>query len=155
MMKLLRRFMNWSLGKRWPRGLIIPDPYSGGDYLKRCIFLKRKWFSIYLHNFVIGDHDRHMHNHPWSWAFSIILCGSYTEHRLGGKPRRVRWFNFLTFEDYHRVTELHGEVWTLFLCGPRKQDWGFLVKGKHIQHEEYFDQVRRAKESERLFKVPV
>ncbi len=62
-----------------------------------------------------------------------MLCGSYDEERLCkhehrcehvGK-RHVKWFNFIRGSDFHRITKLHGEVWTLFITGPRRQGWGF------------------------------
>ncbi|MGN6103521.1 MAG: hypothetical protein ACTHU0_00210 [Kofleriaceae bacterium] len=49
----------------------------------------------------------------------------------------MRFFNRLTDTDYHRVRELRGDVWTLFITGPRVQDWGFLVDGDHVPWTKY------------------
>lgn len=146
--------MAWSLKReKIPRGYIIDDYVNDGPYLSRLVFWRIFGVRILLHRFHVSDQDRALHNHPWKWAFSLILAGSYTEERMINKEdflkgkgklpnlwtqtKRKRWFNFLTDKDYHRVEELHGEVWTLFFCGPRKQDWGFLVDGEHIPHEVY------------------
>lgn len=128
--------------------------------------------GIYLHHFHRPDGDRVLHSHPWANARSFILLGSYDEERLDleshailtsewyrkvksdldpeGKivdrtpvdRRRVRWFNRITREDYHRVVQLHGHVWTLFITGRRLPDddggnWGFLVDGKHVPWKQF------------------
>jgi hypothetical protein len=110
-----------------------------------------------LHHFV-GPDDAGHHNHPFKWAFSIVLSvlwgGSYTEEVLDfsdpygwagawdGSPtvrtRRVRLFNWIPNGKYHRITELHGDVWTLFVTGPRVTSWGFWVPGRgHVHHRQY------------------
>jgi hypothetical protein len=124
------------------RKIVITDPFSGQPYMTRRILLKTRWLSIYLHRFWRGDHDRALHNHPWRWAASFIVRGSYVEQRLGKKPRAVRWFNWITSRSYHRIAELRGEVWSIFIGGPKAQDWGFLFKGRHVPHEQYFQMVR-------------
>jgi hypothetical protein len=107
-------------------------------------------WRVYLHRFLTGDGDGH-HNHPWRWSFSIVLRGSYTEEYLDFsaqhrghlclwpckypepptvRTRRVRWFNWIPAHRYHRITELHGNVWTLFCCGPVAQGWGFWMPGR-------------------------
>lgn len=98
----------------------------------------RGW-RVYLHRFLSGDDDGH-HNHPWGWSFSILLRGSYTEEYFDALPdedvsptpqtRRVRWFNFISETRYHRITELHGKVTTLFFCGPARKSWGFWMPGR-------------------------
>jgi hypothetical protein len=115
-----------------------------------------KW-RVRLHHFV-GPDDAGHHNHPFEWAFSIVLWRSYTEEvfetpeqiaeRWGpGHPyslrgvvrtRRVRWFNWIPWGKYHRITKLHGDVWTLFITGPRVSSWGFWVPGRgHVHHKQY------------------
>lgn len=102
---------------------------------------KNAW-RIYLHHFLAPDNDGH-HNHPWKWSFSIVLRGSYTEEyfdRHTGswgqeltslRKRRVRWLNLIRADRYHKITELHGDVWTLFFCGPLTgKGWGFWMPGR-------------------------
>jgi hypothetical protein len=106
-------------------------------------------WRIYLQQFHGPDDEGH-HNHPARWSFSLVLWGSYTEERLHAdvigthtETRRVRWFNFLRSQAYHRITALHprrpgGSVWTLFFVGPTQLDadgnepagWGFWIPGR-------------------------
>jgi len=106
-------------------------------------------FRAYLHHFLSGDGDGH-HNHPWRWSLSIVLRGSYTEEYfdvpgcaghvaaiMNGvrvRTRRVRWFNWIPDTRYHRIVELHGSAWTLFICGPAIQSWGFFMPGRGHVH---------------------
>lgn len=172
--RALDRFATWAIAKN-PGG-----PYfgvedtrwawtaetGGSAYMTRILFPWRVFgIKPMLNRFHRRDIDRHLHNHPWKWAFSIVLCGEYDESRLvddadeckrlycaatGAKPedvplelftrsRRVRRFNLLRGTDYHRINQLHGTVWTLFISGPKvtNVDWGFLVDGKHIGSREY------------------
>ncbi len=102
-------------------------------------------WRVYLHQFLTGDGDGH-HNHPWRWSFSIILRGAYTEETFDVLPwgettavrtRRVSWFNWIPAHRYHRITELHGDVWTLFCCGPVSQGWGFWMPGRgHVPFKQ-------------------
>lgn len=175
--RLLDKFAKWALARNAPGGYAGEDDKrwaytietDGSPYLTRII-LPWRIFGVrpYLHHFHRPDVDRWVHNHPWSWALSIVLAGSYEEERLDqvveyevAAPARagtkwnefgphahkrevltdrrvVRWFNFLTRRDYHRVLELHGDVWTIFVTGPRQQSWGFLVDGKHVDYRDYF-----------------
>lgn len=127
-------------------------------------------WRIYLHQFHAPD-GPDLHNHPSAWSFSIVLWGSYTEEvrqvampprldhaaRFECQPgiwctplvqrvvsRRVRWFNWVPADKYHRITELHpgpgtagrGGVWTLFICGPLTgRGWGFIRDGRHVPVE--------------------
>lgn len=142
MAKLLGAFTKWALsrGKLDPdapsheapdfRGYTIEDSITGAPYMTRVLFPKIGSWRPMLHNIHRADHERDLHNHPWLWAFSIVLSGEYDEERLIDDAstlikRRVRRFNFLTSRDFHRITELHGDVWTLFVHGPRVQTWGF------------------------------
>lgn len=89
---------------------------------------------IYLHRFVRSDTERHVHNHPWRWAASLVLAGSYIEERAPhDEPsigyvstfRQVTLFNWITRSTRHRVTGVQPETWTLFTTGPRDGGWGF------------------------------
>lgn len=156
--RALNMFANWALARspseaagvaengpdEKPKPLVwaytITDYLDGSPYLTRVLFPRVFGLRPMLHRFHRPDGDRAHHNHPWRWAFSIILRGGYSEERrvddeseLYGKAetaiRRVRRFNFLSGSDFHRVTELHGpETWTLFVTGPRVQGWGFLER---------------------------
>lgn len=117
---------------------------DGSPYLTRVLFPRIPadvpfvgGIRPMLHKFHRPDGDRELHNHPWSWAVSLILAGGYLEERLlvdestlAGRPITetviVRWLNRLTDLDFHRILELHGELYTLFCTGPRTQSWGFM-----------------------------
>lgn len=104
-----------------------------------------RW-SAFLHRIIRHDLDRHLHNHPWTWAVSLVLVGGYKEERLLKDGRVVTrlvkpWrLNFLGPGQYHRIVELQGdEVWTLFFGGRKINDWGFLVEDdEFVSHREYF-----------------
>lgn len=127
---------------------------SEGDkpYLERyyvCTIPVVAW-RIYLHRFVGPDPDRGTHDHPWKWALSLILAGSYVEERqdivmngidvLYAGPiwyERVRRFNFLLGTDFHRVATLddNRDVWTLFIHHPtNEKQWGFARQVPRVKN---------------------
>lgn len=72
--------------------------------------------------------------------------GECQGHDADFDSKTVRFFNFLTSKDYHKVTRLHGDTWTLFVAGSKKPDdaWGFLDEdGRHIDHETFLAERRR------------
>lgn len=94
-------------------------------------------FNIYVHRILRPDDDRALHDHPWPWA-SYLFTGAYVEwtnrpvnktsvfygrlwrtvYRAGSFRVRGPWFA-------HRLDPLEGEVWTVFLTGPKIRAWGF------------------------------
>jgi len=122
---MIRRIL-MSISGRLPCKII-----KDGDqpYLERYYLCTLFDVRFYLHRFVASDPDRGVHDHPWRWAFSIILAGWYLEEsRYFASTRPVRWFNFLTGESFHRVLLPYGtQVWTLFAHkAGRAKKWGFL-----------------------------
>lgn len=137
----------------------IEDYTDGSPYLTRVLFPRIPFIGWrpMLHKFHRPDGDRALHNHPWRAAFSIVLAGSYVEERLlpdeaqlyraagleltpAIETRHVRWWNYLTDADFHRITELRGSVYTLFVIGERIQTWGFLdAFGVVTPWREYID----------------
>lgn len=65
---------------RWPDFIVgdKDDPYL----LRWYIIPRNKVFNIYLHKFCRSDDDRALHDHPWLFNCSILLRGSYFEHRF-------------------------------------------------------------------------
>jgi len=160
--KLLNKFADWAVNRSVHepatseaesdlrvRGYVIRDLFTDEPYLTRVVFprVPLLGFRPLLHKFHRPDGERTLHNHPWTSALSIILSGSYTEERLYPdgvtRTRSISWFNYLTSRDYHRVVELHGEVWTLFVTGRRVQNWGFLENGQFIRFDEYISRKRK------------
>lgn len=123
MNNLVHRFLFWLSGY-----LPIRPIYHDQDlYLERyhLCFIFGSW-RVYLHHFV-GDDPDGLHNHPFKYAFSIVLAGFYYEQRRYGY-RKISWFNWLNADTFHRVRlnakGLH--CWTLFFHSPRITGWGFL-----------------------------
>ena len=147
--KIKELSLNW-LDKRG-RKLIIMDRICNEPYLERYyLFLKdRKQFpfNVFLHKFLKGDPDD-VHDHPWPYA-TLILKGGYYEwipqfNQDGTKSCEVRkWrgpghFRICSPTSYHRIELKEGVVaWTLFMPGPQKREWGFLVNDKWIENGEY------------------
>ena len=145
--------MKWFLNllERMGRKRIVMDRQSDEPYLERYyLFLKdrdRFPFNIFLHKFLKGDPDD-VHDHPWPYA-TLILKGGYYEWlpQFDSKGNKIAeicvWrgpgsFRICRANSYHRI-ELDPSVtaWTLFMPGPKKRDWGFLVNNTWIQHEQY------------------
>lgn len=118
----MNRLLYWLAGFLPCR--IISD--DGQPYLERYYLATLFGVRIYLHRFVGDDPARGLHDHPWPWAFSLILFGRYLEETRSG-VRVVRWVNWLTGDTFHRVLLLNGPVWTLFAHrAAYVKPWGFL-----------------------------
>ena len=140
------------------RKRIVYDRVDNEPYLERYyLFLKDRGehfpFNLFLHKFLKSDSDD-LHDHPWPFA-TLILKGGYWEWRpqFNSKGEKVgeiaKWcgpgsFRTAGATSYHRI-ELDPDVecWTLFMAGPKQREWGFLVKNKWVQWEQYL-QNRKA-----------
>ena len=107
-----------------------PDRIIGGvesPYLMRWHVIPRnRWCNVYFHWFLRSDDDRALHDHPWV-NVSIILSGRYLEHRRG-RPAVMRESGQVVARlptSAHRIELVAGPVWTLFLTGPFRREWGF------------------------------
>ena len=146
----MSRFLNWldKIGSK----RIIMDRVDNEPYLERYyLFLKdrkRFPFNVFLHKFLKGDPDD-VHDHPWPYA-TLIIKGGYYEWvptfnpHTGEKVGETRYwrgpghFRTCTPNSYHRIELKPGvTAWTLFMPGPQKRDWGFLVNNKWIHNDEY------------------
>jgi hypothetical protein len=136
------------------RKRIVLDRQSDKPYLERYyIFLrdrKRFPFNIFLHKFLRSDPDD-VHDHPWPYV-TIILKGGYYEYIPNFSPEGViightrYWRGPGTFRisrsiSYHRIELVESiECWTLFIPGPQRREWGFLVDNKWIHNEQYLEE---------------
>lgn len=143
----------FELMERWGRKRIVYDRLDNEPYLERYyIFLKdrkRFPFNVFLHRFLKSDPD-HVHDHPWPYA-TLILKGGYYEWRpqFNAKGEKIgeiaKWcgpghFRVCGANTYHRIEIDPGvECWTLFMPGPQKREWGFLVDNKWMENGTYFD----------------
>lgn len=125
--------------KRWRIfGYLSPDDNYKGKPIK-----SKLPFTVRLHNFLRPDADDSLHNHPWKWAFSFVFRGCYREVRrnkngdIFWKEHKAPAFNFISGDDYHKITQLYGDTWTLFVTGPKRSSWGFLKDGVHVPWKKY------------------
>lgn len=121
-------------------------------YLERYYLGQLFGVTFYLHRFVSSDREMHLHNHPWNWARALVLSGSYDEEYVidlcpnatpfgeSGcitRTRRVRWWNCINGNHFHRIANAKKGTWTLFFHGRRARvpyglkGWGFLGKVKN------------------------
>ena len=135
------------------RKRIVLDRQSNDPYLERYyVFLKdrkRFPFNIFIHKFLKSDPDD-VHDHPWPYA-TLILKGGYYEwvpefNSVGEKIGETRYwrgpghFRVCKSTSYHRI-ELKPDVdcWTMFMPGPQKREWGFLVNNKWVDNQTYLN----------------
>jgi hypothetical protein len=126
------------------------DRTDNAPYLERYyLFLNTREyfpFNIFLHRFLRGDPDD-VHDHPWPYA-TFILAGGYYEwvpiwHNgmMVGETRLWRGpghFRVCKPTSYHRIELKEGiTAWTLFMPGPHRREWGFLVNNKWIPNGKY------------------
>lgn len=139
---------------RMGRKRIVMDRVENEPYLERYyLFLKERErfpFNVFLHKFLKSDPDD-VHDHPWPYA-TLILKGGYWEwipifDSVGRKTGEIQhWrspghFRTCSANSFHRI-ELDPNItaWTLFMPGPKQREWGFLVKNKWVQWQEYLQQ---------------
>ena len=144
--------------ERLGRKRIVMDRVENEPYLERYyLFLRERErfpFNIFLHKFLKSDPDD-VHDHPWPYA-TLVLKGGYWEwiphfDTVGRKTGEYQvWrgpghFRVSKANSFHRI-ELDPDItaWTLFMPGPKQRDWGFLVKNKWIQWEQYLKQRKSA-----------
>jgi hypothetical protein len=165
----MRSFLKW-LVQFLAAPRVIYDREGGSPYLSRWYLIGAKpdedaklkgqvvfqdsWltrlpFNVYLHRFHRSDDDGALHNHPWSWALSLVLVGGYREERRVGDSvisRLVRPFTFnrISADDYHRVDLFESDAWSLFIVGRKVDSWFFWDRNtKHRAHWRSFVQAKR------------
>ncbi len=123
----MKKLLHWITGML-PCRIISLD---GSPYLERYYVGQAFGTCFYLHRFVGSDPAKELHDHPWAWAYSLVLSGSYTEETRAGL-RQVRFFNRINGLSFHRVLMNQGETcWTLFFHPIKKtKQWGFLYQSK-------------------------
>ena len=145
--------MKWFLNflDRVGRKRIVMDRQNDEPYLERYyLFLKdrkRFPFNVFLHKFLKSDPDD-VHDHPWPYA-TLILKGGYYEWTpiFDGDGKKIAetcvWrgpghFRTCSADSYHRI-ELDPAItaWTMFMPGPQKREWGFLVNNKWVHNDTY------------------
>lgn len=95
--------------------------------------------AIRIHHIARPDLDRDLHDHPIDFR-TMVLRGWYIEEDIFGAMRLVSAGHTYrsVAERFHRIDEVsNGGVWTLFILGPRRNSWGFLVGGRKVHWREY------------------
>ena len=130
-MFLIKRFLDSALF--WLTGNMPCKLIYRGDkpYLERYYLGSILGVTFYLHRFVSADKERDIHNHPWGWGGSLILLGSYIEERcldicpffMGSgcltTRRKIRFFNRVDGNSFHRISDAEKITWTFFFHGKR------------------------------------
>ena len=132
----------FTIGK-WQFGgkrIITDDPDN--PLMIRWKILRTSTFGIFIHKFCRSDHERALHDHPWSFV-SIILKGGYKEifeekldHLYGLTAQYEEWrrpgsilIRPATWK--HRVILEPGKTsWSLVFVSGRTRKWGFWPGGK-------------------------
>jgi hypothetical protein len=132
--------------------LFEPPRYIGGKedpLIIRWVLFRVPWFGIFLHKFCRSDHDRALHDHPWTFV-SFIIRGGYHEVFERSSPaceygtfeetawRGIGSILYRPAEWKHRVVLESGKVsWNLIFVGPRRRKWGFWPNGKFCWWRKY------------------
>lgn len=124
---------------------------DGRPYLRRYTLIKNKWFRVHVHEIMLSDEDRELHDHPWDFT-SVLLSGGYNEERpitfsaalaQHWETIKLYWPRFSVVrhraEDFHRIELPAGKtVWTLFIAGKNRRRWGFLTADRGwVDHDLY------------------
>jgi len=127
---MIAGLIKWAT-KRRPCDLVVDV-----DYMERWYVIPRnRFFNIYIHHFM-GSDEPIPHNHPW-YSLSWIVSGHYTEHLLSGsRIKRAGSWTLRTPDLYHWI-EIDKPVYTLFITGPRLQEWGFLRGAKWVHFMDH------------------
>lgn len=134
---LLNALLYWFSGRLRCRLIKV----KGEPYLERYFLGTLFGRHVYLHRFLTSDDPSvGVHDHPWLWSMSFLICGWYHEVRRWGKLKK-RWVNFIGPDHFHLV-ELEPCVytWSIFMTGQPKPGrvWGMLhrVDPKAIMFED-------------------
>ena len=120
---------------RGPQSSDGSRPFDEFGRPKKNIIRTNGW-SLVLHNFHQSDSTTKLHNHGWSWGLSFVLSGGYSEEKLVGSKvirRTIKPFsiNFIRPNEFHRVDLLEKDAWTIFLRGPRLNEWFYKDRETH------------------------
>lgn len=107
---------------------------DGDFYMRRYVFYKNKFFSIYFHVIMREDADQELHDHPWNFI-SIIVYGSYVEQlRYKKIIRREGSIAFRRATTAHRIAYLPTRLsYTLIIRGRRIREWYFWKSDRYLQ----------------------
>jgi hypothetical protein len=112
----------------------------------RWAWLRDRLPSARVHCIRRPDIDRHPHNHPWFFR-TLILRGAYVECRevttlaawnsVSYHYRHAGTTTTMGEHDFHSITAVEPETWTLFITWKYLGTWGFRVNGDVMPWREY------------------
>lgn len=125
---------------------LTPDPKADAE----------QSISARLHRILRADSDEAMHDHPFD-TVTLILAGGYVElvpkdqaqsptldnNEFVSHLRRPGDVIFRRATDRHRIIAVAPkpyESWSMFVCGPWKQDWGFYTPEGKVFWRKYLNQ---------------
>jgi hypothetical protein len=124
---------------------IIGNPED--PLLIRYILFRSVRFGVYVHQLCRSDHERALHDHPWSFI-SIVLRRGYIEvhdQTTTGQPihvyHRPGRILLRPAEWRHRVCIDGRPAWTLILVGPHVREWGFFTPTGWCWWRRYNDRL--------------
>lgn len=124
--------------------------YEVEGFLRRwCLQPRTMDGCIYLHH-LMGPDDPIHHNHPFVFH-SFILSGGYVEKVVDWDIEREAQtsversqfheqgsFHTIRPHQFHYISELLPNTWTMVVTEARLPDWGFLVPGAgYVPHNAY------------------
>lgn len=127
------------------RRVIGADPDDRSNpLLVRYILLRWRWLGIFVHKLCRSDHERALHDHPWTF-FSLVLRGGYLEvtEQVGTYPVAKLWrgVGSLAYRPAswrHRVVIPSGRpAWTFVVVFKRVRVWGFWPLGRFCRWFQY------------------
>jgi hypothetical protein len=125
MNSLMNTLLFWLSG--WLRCRLIK--VHNRPYLERYYIGSPFGRHVYLHRFLASDDPAQgVHDHPWDWSLSLIICGAYTEQRRW-KTVVKRWLNYIGGDHFHLVLLIPRlYTWSIFIAGTPKPGrvWGML-----------------------------
>jgi hypothetical protein len=115
-------------------------------HLYRWTLFRCRWFQVVLHNFR-SDDPPDLHDHAW-WNVSIVLRGVLKETTYKHVPwavlpayysryLRAGSVRIRSAAELHRLSVVRGPVWTLFITGPERRQWGYDTDAGWIPWQRY------------------
>jgi len=148
---MIRSFLFWFTADKKCR-LINRNPNE--PYLERYYLGTVRGVTFYLHRFVNKDADKETHDHPWSWAASVVLCGSYVEEIVTAlcpdrgpvvKERIVSFFNWISATRFHRISTAKPETLGAASRIPGVTPAALVALLRFVKSKKPADQQKQAK----------
>jgi quercetin dioxygenase-like cupin family protein len=122
----------WMLGRK----MAVPMIDNGkADGLENATWVPSEIENVFLHKFIRSD-EEDPHSHPWGNT-TLVVSGNYDEDVYileDGKRAFIGRFTRNTGDvvvrspnAIHAIVRTSEDCMTLFVTGPKEQDWGFYI----------------------------